>query len=206
MSRESGNGKDRRRRTLGALALVAALAAAALFAQAAAIDRYGSVDRAQPADAIVILGCRVGPGGIPSDSLRTRTLHAVELYRQGLAPAIICTGGLGTHPPEESRVEAALALRRGVPATAIFREERSHSTLENARYAAEICRARGWKRVIVVSEPYHLYRSAACFRRVGLDPYPSPARGSYVNRNAWMRTIQLLREALLLVRDAMLPS
>jgi uncharacterized SAM-binding protein YcdF (DUF218 family) len=198
--------KRRRRRALAVLVLAAALAVAALYTQATVIDRYGSIDRARPADAVVILGCRVGPGGVPSDSLRARTLHAVELYKRGLAPAIVCTGGLGTNPPEESRVEAELALRRGVPASALFRENRSHSTLENARFAAEICRAHGWKRVIVVSEPYHLYRAAACFRRVGLDPYPSPARNSYVSQNPWMRTVQLTREALLLLRDAILPS
>ena len=45
----------------------------------------------------------------PGDSLRARTLHAVDLYRRGFAPRIIFTGGLGTYTPTEAEVAAELA-------------------------------------------------------------------------------------------------
>src|SRR3712207_1629475 len=67
------------------------------------LDAYGQHDRAQPAQAIVILGAHVNERGVPGPSLHSRTLRAVQLYRQGLAPKIICTGGLGTHPPVEAK-------------------------------------------------------------------------------------------------------
>src|SRR4051812_46809630 len=78
------------------LSLLAAFAALLIY-----VDRFGLTDQARPADAIVVLGCKVEVGGAPSNSLRMRTLQAARLYRARMAPKIICTGGVGTNPPAE---------------------------------------------------------------------------------------------------------
>jgi len=173
-----------------------------LLALALRIDSYGQVDRAQKADAIVVLGARVLPDGEPADSLRTRTLQAVKLYRDGIAPAIICTGGVGDNPPAEAKVSAALAARNGVPQEDLVLEEHSTSTRENAEYAARICRERGWKRVVVVSDPYHLLRAGREFERAGLVPYTSPALDCRRNRVPSERIWWTLRETALIIRDS----
>jgi uncharacterized SAM-binding protein YcdF (DUF218 family) len=144
----------------------------------ALLDAYGQPDRAQPAGAIVILGSRVLPGGQPGPALTRRTRHAVALYQRGLAPLIICSGGLGHNAPTEAEAACALAAALGVPAQALLREDRAASTEENALYTAALARARGLTAVIVVSDGYHLYRADLLFRAAGLRPYVSPAQGT----------------------------
>jgi uncharacterized SAM-binding protein YcdF (DUF218 family) len=156
----------------GILALVGAVVFAWLWVQ---IGRFGQVDRARQADVIVVLGARVWPSGWPSDALSRRTLHAVKLYKEGLAAAIVCSGGLGTHPPTEAQAAARLAMDQGVPPEAIVLEEEGHSTEESALFASEIMRARGWQRAIVVSDAYHLWRANLVFGKAGVEAYPSPA-------------------------------
>lgn len=173
----------------------------ALLALAFRIDAYGQVDRAEKADAIVVLGARVLPSGEAEDSLRSRTLRAAELYRAGIAPVVICTGGVGDHPPAEAQVAAALAEKNGVPAKDLLLEEHSTSTRENAEYAARICRERGWKRVVVVSDPYHLYRARNDFERVGLTVSVSPALNCRRNRVLSERVWWTLRETAAVLRD-----
>ena len=142
----------------------------------ALVDAYGQHDYAQPADAIVVLGSRVYAGGRPGPALTRRTHHAVALYNQGLAPVIICTGGLGPVAPTEAEAACRLAASLGVPAEALLLEGRSHSTEENALFAAEIMAARGWRSAIVVTDGFHLYRAGLLFRDAGLTVYPSPAQ------------------------------
>ena len=189
------------RRRLGWVLGVLLVAFLAFGGLAWTIDAYGQVERAGPADALVVLGARVLPGGEPDDSLRCRTLKAVELYRHGLAPVLICTGGVGDNPPAESRVAAALAERSGVPGNRIELEEHSTSTRENAEYAARICRERGWRKVVVVSDPYHLFRARRAFEREGLTALTSPALDCRRNRSTRERVIWTLRETVLVLRD-----
>ena len=139
------------------------------------INRFGQVDRARRADVIVVLGARVWPSGRPSDALARRTLHAVKLYKEGLAATIVCSGGLGTHPPTEAQAAARLAMDQGVPPEAIVLEEEGHSTEESAVFVSEIMRAQGWQRAIVVSDAYHLWRAHLLFGKAGVKAYPSPA-------------------------------
>lgn len=143
--------------TLGTLS-VAYLGAAAL------LDRHG---RRRPPeghafDAIVVLGCRVFEDGRPSDSLARRARHAAALFHEGLAPRIVMTGGLGTAPITEARAAADIAVSLGVPDEALVLEERSTSTEENAREAAARTDAR---RVLVVTDSYHVFRAERVFRR-----------------------------------------
>lgn len=180
------------------MALLGAVWVAAL---ALWLDRFGHHDRAQAADAIVVLGARVLPGGVPGDSLRARTLQAVALYRRGLAPTILCTGGVGEHPPAEAEAAATLARQAGVPDAALLLEDRSTSTRENALFAAAIGRERGWRQVIVVSDPYHLWRARRAFARAGLTAYPSPATTGERDRKPLRRLQWTLRECLLVTRD-----
>ena len=149
----------------------------------------------------MILGSRVEPSGAPGISLRGRTMHAVRLYKRGLAPKIICTGGTGTYPPAEAKVAATLAIQQGVPADDVLLEDTSTSTWENARNTARICKAHGWKRVIVVSDPYHLWRARRDFEKCGLTAFPSPAASQQWRSQPWWRLLWTCREALLVLRD-----
>jgi uncharacterized SAM-binding protein YcdF (DUF218 family) len=152
---------------------------------AIALDWYGR--RPDPSghfDAIVVAGCRVMPSGQPSLSLTRRTTKAVELWRQGLAPMIVFTGGVRDFPPAESAAAAAVARNLGVPDTAMLLEGKSTSTAENARFLRALV---DFNRIVVVTDSYHVRRCEWFFgkyfrevRGVGVvSPWPYRARDAF---------------------------
>jgi uncharacterized SAM-binding protein YcdF (DUF218 family) len=162
-------------KTLFALMIGAALVLPII--SAIFIYSYGQVDRAAPADAIVILGAGTRRDGTPSYSYTRRIRHALKLYAQGYAPRLICTGGYTQqHPVSEGAACAAMLRAHGVPERAIFYESRSRNTEENALYTHQIMAANGWQHVLLVSDSYHLFRAEAMFRAHGLTVSSSPAQ------------------------------
>lgn len=134
------------------------------------------VDNAEPSDVIVVLGSGLRRDNSPGPSLYRRTSKAAELYQQGIAPNIICTGGFAAgHTRSEASACAELLIGYGVPAQAITLEERSRSTLENAAYTREIMDADGWQTAVVVSDGYHLLRAGWIFQQAGINAVTSPA-------------------------------
>jgi uncharacterized SAM-binding protein YcdF (DUF218 family) len=144
----------------------------------ALVDAYGLPDHAQPAQAIVILGSRVLANGQPGPALARRTQHAVALYQQGLAPLVVCTGGLGGNRPTEAEAACGLAAALGVPRGALLLEDQARSTEENALYTAVLGRAHGFDTVIIVTDGYHQYRAGLLFRQAALVGYGSPAQAT----------------------------
>lgn len=187
-----------------ALVVVALLAGGVLLPMAVLIgflDGYGQQDRTQKADVIVVLGAQVRPDGSAGIGLRLRTLHALHLYRKGIAPKIICTGGVGDNPPAEAEVAAKLLMTKGVPRKDVVLENSSTSTWENAINAAKICKARHWKRVVVVSDPFHLWRAERNFRHQGVLAFGSPVAREQWQVRPLLRLFWTAREALLVARD-----
>jgi uncharacterized SAM-binding protein YcdF (DUF218 family) len=152
-----------------------------------------------PADAVVVLGARVLPGGVPSGALSARVEKAVALYREGIAPRLVFSGGVGDNPPSEAQVMSALAGRLGVPAEACVLEEQSHSTEQNTRYSAELLRSLGARRVVVVSDPYHLLRARQYFRLQCFEVATSPALLTERNLDAVERFYWTVRESFALL-------
>lgn len=180
------------------LLLCAGVLTGGVFGLAWWVDRFGRRERVTDADALVVLGARVLPGGVPSGALVARVEQAVALYHQGVAPWLLLSGGVGAHPPSEARVMRELAVAAGVPASACVLEEDSLSTEANAWFSARVLRERGARRVVVVSDPYHLLRARQCFRREGLEVATSPA--SIAGRmRAWDRAYWTVREAFALL-------
>ena len=170
-----------------------------VFGLAWRVDRFGQRERAAPADALVVLGARVLSGGMPSGALIARVEKAVELYQRGIAPRLVFSGGVGVNPPSEAQVMRSLAVQLGVPAEACLLEEQSHSTEQNARYSAELLRSLGARRVVVVSDPYHLLRARQYFRLQGFEVTTSPALLTERNLNAVDRFYWTVREAIALL-------
>ena len=120
------------------------------------------------ADAIVVLGCRFDAEAGPSDRLRRRVARAIELYRAGMAPLLLFSGG-GSGPVAEAEFMRDLALAAGVPETALLCEFASRNTVENARNTARLLQRRGASRIVLVSDRAHLPRAALLFRRAGIE-------------------------------------
>lgn len=143
----------------------------------ALVHQAGTVDDAAPSDVIIVLGAALSRDGTPYRALTRRSEHAAWLWRNGQAPAVICTGGFG----DDVRVRRSEAdgcrevlLREGVPAESIVLEEESRNTRENLHIARRLMTARGWRTAILVSDSYHMYRASRFAREAGLDMRPSP--------------------------------
>jgi len=144
-----------------------------LLGWAAFIDRFGRTRPVpQAAAAIVVLGAKVLDSGRPSPALERRVEAAAELFKQRLAPLIIFSGGAFGALPSEAKVAQQLALQLDVPPQACLLEAESHTTAENARFTAQILRARGIQQVLLVSDDFHLLRAVLLFRREGVATIP----------------------------------
>jgi uncharacterized SAM-binding protein YcdF (DUF218 family) len=143
---------------------------------------YERRDTKRPAHAIVVLGAAQYDGK-PSPVLRARVDHAVALWRQGLAPVLVMTGGRGTgDTTSEAAVERRYAISKGIPERAILVETESRSTSEALRNVAALM-TRERREVILVSDPFHMFRLALLARRLGLRPRTSPTRTSPISAN-----------------------
>lgn len=123
-------------------------------------------DAPRVADAIVVLGAPLGPGDRLSVVLAERVDAAAKMWRDGLAPIVIATGGItGGMRPEADVIAEALS-ERGV--TGVVVERQSRSTNENARMAKAI--VPDVRTVWIVTQPFHGRRAARAFRRAGFEP------------------------------------
>lgn len=125
-------------------------------------------------DCIVIPGARVDEKGVPGLSLQARLDRAVELYRQGWAPNLVCTGGRGESGWVEAEVAREVLLRAGVPESAIAIEGLSHTTWENFYFAEEEMKVKGWDTCLVVSDPFHMQRCLWIAQIMGLEAHAAP--------------------------------
>lgn len=147
-----------------------------IFTLAVVIDAYGRVNRAQPADVIIVLGAGLRADNTPGPALIRRTTQAASLWKAGYAPVIICSGGKpGNRTRSEADACAELLRGDAIPDSAIILEDQSRSTEENTFESREIMQANGWLTAIVVSDNYHLFRAYRLFRNASLLITTSPA-------------------------------
>lgn len=182
------------------LALGASLAGlGAVFLQ---MTLFGLTDYRAPADVAVVYGARAFPDGHCSDALADRVEAGVALYKQGLVPRLLMSGGpvAGAKPGEmqdEPAAMKALAMRLGVPGEAILLDPRGVSTMATAENTAALARDNHWRKVLVVSHFYHLSRAKLTMQRAGV------ARAAQVRTvPASMRGRMLLKLPVFMAREA----
>lgn len=191
---ESGSSL-RRRLSRRADILVLLLAAIVVYCAAIAvlIVRQSERDEAQPADAIVVFGA-AEYAGHPSPVFRARLDHAYALFRQGLAPFVITTGGSGNDVRyTEGGVGLSYLERRGIPAGHLFAESEARNTGASAESVATIMRAHGMRTCIAVSDGYHLFRIKHMMARQGIEAYGSP-RAETHEQSRWQEAQLIARE------------
>ena len=119
-------------------------------------------------DCIIVLGCQVKKDGNPSYMLRDRLIRGIELYNQGAAPKIIMSGDHGREDYNEVGTMKKYATDNGVPSEDVFMDHAGFSTYETVYRAKEIF---GAKRVVIVTQKYHLYRALFIADRLGVEAY-----------------------------------
>jgi uncharacterized SAM-binding protein YcdF (DUF218 family) len=152
-------------RHLAGSALVALLVVAGVAVRVAATARS---DERRPVDAIVVLGAAQYDGD-PSTIFRARLDHAATLYGDGVAPHILTVGGSRAGDSfTEAGSGRAYLLEQGVPANAVLAVGEGNDTLVSLRAGAAELRARGWDSIVLVTDPWHAYRSSVMAGDLGL--------------------------------------
>jgi uncharacterized SAM-binding protein YcdF (DUF218 family) len=147
-------------------------------------------DQRRPVDAIVVLGA-AQYNGRPSPVLRARLDHALSLYGDGAAPLVIVSGGVGRGDTiSEAAVGRRYLVARGIPADAVIAQAEGRTM--NA--VADWLRPRGLRRVLLVSDPFHMFRLRLEARRTALEAYTSPTESSPISANPVLELRYLLAE------------
>ena len=160
------------------------------------INAVAGRDEARPADAIAVFGA-AEYGGRPSPVLHARLDHAVELYREQMAPLVITLGG-GSDLDKgktEGGVGRDYLLANGVPYDRIVAETHSVDTEQQVRRLAEIARQRHLNSIVVVSDGTHLFRVRKLCQDAGLIVYTSP-RGTLGNIDDYDLMLRYFHEML----------
>ena len=168
-----------------------------LSVTAAQVVLSSRTDDRTPADAIVVLGA-AQYNGTPSPALQRRLDHALDLYRDGLAPEIVLTG---SKQPDDRFTEAFAGYKylvdAGVPEGDLRLVDDGSNTWESLAAAKRVLRDEGSNSVILVSDRYHNRRLQSIARELGLDATVSstgnsPTVRQVVNETARVSVGQIL--------------
>jgi uncharacterized SAM-binding protein YcdF (DUF218 family) len=158
------------------IAIIAGYATYRVWAQ-------GQRDEQRPADAIVVMGAAQYDGR-PSPIFAARLEHAVELYRAGVAPHLVVTGGKAHGDrTTEAATARAFAMARGVPAEVILVEDQSRTTLESIRAVGSVMRDNGLENAVFVSDRPHMLRVLRMAADDGITAWGSPTGSSPIEND-----------------------
>lgn len=122
----------------------------------------------QDVDCILVLGCGVRADGSPSDMLHDRLKRGVSLCRSGASEKLLMSGDHGRDGYDEVDAMKAYAVAEGIAAEDVFMDHAGFSTYESMYRARDVFQA---KKVIIVTQQYHLYRAVYIARSLGIDAY-----------------------------------
>ena len=153
-------------------------------------------DQSRPVGAIVVLGAAQYVGR-PSPVLRARLDHAIALWRRGLAPIMIVTGGTGRgDTTSEAAVSQRYVVQHGVPVQAVLLETEGRTTSESMAGVSALMGGQGRRDVLLVSDPFHMLRLTIIARRHGLQPFASPTPTSPIAASPTLRWKYALSESV----------
>lgn len=160
---------------LGCLSLI--LLGAVLVFGLDALVRYSTQDRIlsrsqastlENVDCVIVLGCQVRSDGTLSHMLEDRVAEGVALYHAGAAPKLLMSGDHGRETYDEVNAMKGYAVTEGVPVEDVFMDHAGFSTYETVYRAKAIFGAR---KVIIVTQRYHLHRALYIAEALGLEAY-----------------------------------
>lgn len=161
-----------------------------------AVAVNGGRDQRVATDAIAVLGA-AQYNGRPSPVFRARLDHAATLYRLGLAPVVLITGGVGTGDTlSEADVGRGYLIGQGVPSSAAIALPAGADTYASMAEVAGWFRGRGSQRVLLVSDAFHMLRLRILAPRLGLIPYTSAAPASPIRTSPRRHFGYLLAEGV----------
>ncbi|MGB9613017.1 MAG: YdcF family protein [Candidatus Margulisiibacteriota bacterium] len=139
-------------------------------------------DEIKPADVIVVLG---------GDNNGERVEEGVKLFKRGYAPYLLMSGGPLAWKLTQAQWMKKQAVESGIPPKFILIQEKSRSTIEDAKFCLPILMEHNFKSVILVTSPYHTRRARRVFQKIcapqGIKVLVYPAQKSDFNPVGWWR-------------------
>ncbi|MBR6633982.1 MAG: YdcF family protein [Clostridia bacterium] len=123
-------------------------------------------------DCILVLGCLVRPDGTPSGMLEDRLTTGVELWETGVSDTLLMSGDHGTKEYDEVNSMRNFAVERGVPVERVFMDHAGFCTYDSIYRLKEVFKA---KKVVIVTQEYHLYRALYIANALGIEAWGVPA-------------------------------
>ena len=159
-----------------------------------------SVDKglSQPVDAVLVLGGGIDGDGLAAYSSRRRVLGGVRLLNDGQARFLILCSGPDTNPPGLTGAELMRdhAVAMGAPEEALILETRSVSTFENLRFGFAMADERGFGRLAIVTDAFHVERARWLAAYLGRDDVELVAVPGLRRDRIESRVWSIAREAL----------
>lgn len=145
-------------------------------------------------DCILVLGAGVREDGTPSPLLQERLDMGVRLYDLGASAKILMSGDHGRADYDEVNKMKEYAVKNGVSSHDVFMDHAGFSTYESMYRARDVFQV---KKLIIVTQQYHLYRALYVAEKLGLEAY-GVAADQMVYNGQWYRE---LREILARNKD-----
>jgi uncharacterized SAM-binding protein YcdF (DUF218 family) len=141
----------------------------------------------------VVLGGATEPALAPRPEVELnaaadRLTHGAALYKKGIAPYVLLSGGdidflALTSSSPASDMQSVMEML-GVPIKAMWLQGKSQNTYEDALYSCQMIKDKGAKSIILVTSANHMPRAVAVFKKQGCEVTPSPADFT-VTQAAW---------------------
>ena len=164
------------------------------------------------AEVIVVLGGGTRAFDYPRPSSEVneagdRLLYAAQLYRRGVAPRILLSGGnarmVGEAGSSDAEEMANVLVEIGVPREALVLEATSRNTRENAVETRRILQGQGIERIVLVTSASHMPRACSVFEKLGFEVIPAPTDfrvsqeewAYYTRPNVWIQLYNALPAA-----------
>lgn len=128
------------------------------------IDSYKEL---KDLDCIIVLGSGM-VGDKPTPILEDRLIKGIELYNLGVTDKILMSGDHGRVEHDEVNLMKKYAIEKSIPSNNIFMDHAGFSTYETMYRAKEIFKV---KKVVLVTQEYHMYRSIYIARKMGIEAY-----------------------------------
>ena len=130
------------------------------------------IENMEEQEAILVLGCQVKKDGTLSLMLKDRLDKAIELYKNGVSNKIIVSGDHGTKGYDEVNAMKKYLIENEIASQDIFMDHAGFSTYESMYRASYIFNV---KKLVVVTQEYHLYRAVYIGNKLGIETIGVPA-------------------------------
>lgn len=120
------------------------------------------------ADCVMVLGCGLFDAETPSWLLQNRLDKGLEVFALGAGRKLLMSGDHGRKGYDEVNVMKKYAVERGVPGDDVFMDHAGFTTYESMYRARDVF---GVKKMVVVTQRYHLYRALYLAHNLGIEAY-----------------------------------